>query len=342
MTKRHYVSGKLVVLAATVWATIFFVACQQNQPSAPRSSAAPQGTSTDKIFIQFEGPWALAPDPNDPNSVIVIAPKATGHHDLYVKASNDMTLATGVYNLPLPAQTVTGAATDPAFVHANIPAANLQQALSAAGSRYAIRLPKPEAYVVAGRAKSRVGTTFPAPASGEGEHATAAALRYSVSTLSGWSLGGTTDTGPFNPLLLQVDAPIVRFVIEPAQMDDPTDKCETHSRESFRDLTKLLGIVLYVDFPDYTSACQSSDVQRAKKVSSVPRSLLERMAEILQADVRNGDTQRAELIVAGVDSALLKLVVANWNGTRLHSLAAALFFFAHGSADCKGPIITSP
>ena len=336
MTERRYVSGKLIVLAGI--ATILLVAC--DQPKSPPKGGPPAQTSgAHKVFIQFEGPWAFAADPQDPNNVIAIAPKAVGHHDLYVKASNDMTLMPGIYNMTLPTQTSTTGPTDPAFVHTNIPTANLQQALAATGLRYAVRIPKPEAYLVASRAQSRVGTTFPPPASGEGDHATATALRYSVSSLSGISVGGITDTGAFNPLLLQVDTPFIRFVIEPAQMDDPADKCETHSRESFRDLVKLLGLTLYVDFPDYTPECENIDVQRARKVGSLRRPLLDRMVAVLTADV-DMNRRTPALAHAGMDGAFIDLAERVLSSERLHSLAA--FFFAHGTADCKGPNLYNP
>ncbi len=75
------------------------------------------------------------------------------------------------------------------------------------------------------------------------------------SSLTGFSLAGAPDSGTFNPLLLQVETPTIRFVITPPQFDEAADKCDTHSRESFHALTTLLGLTLYVDFPENPDAC---------------------------------------------------------------------------------------
>src|ERR1700694_1094561 len=63
---------------------------------------------TQTVFVNFEGPWAFARDPNDANSVFAFAPKTKTHHDLVVqssasKSSDSKTLAAGIYELALPA-----------------------------------------------------------------------------------------------------------------------------------------------------------------------------------------------------------------------------------------------
>ena len=339
MKNQQPLSGKLIVLAGILSAALLLVACDQSKPSVQSVSAstgargAANAATTQQIFIQFEGPWAFVPDPKDPNNVIAIAPKAKGHNDLYVKASNDRTLASGIYDLSLPAQAVTTPTVDPVIVQAQIGQANVQHALDSKSARYAIRLRKPEAYLAAGRAESRIGSTYPPPAATQGDHATAVSLRYSVSSTTGLTLGGTPDTGTFNPLLLQVDTPIVRFVIEPAQMDDPLDHCETHSRESFRDLVKLLGVALYMDFPNYTADCQKNDAQRAS--SEAPRSVLDRLAVALTTNLLDQNTRTASLTGGGSVPALLKFAGIN-NG---RPLMAVVYLFSHGSADCKSAVV---
>jgi hypothetical protein len=334
MKDRRHFSGKLVVFAGISLAAMLLVACDQSQQSASApAGTAPQAASTKTIYVQFEGPWAFAPDPKDANSVIAIAPKAKGHHDLFVKASNDKTLASGIYDLSVPAQAGAAGAIDPAIIQAQISPANLQHAIDAKGARYVIRLPKPEAYVPAGRAESRVGDTYPPPASTQGGHVTAVSLRYSVNSLTGITLAGTPDTGTLNPLLLQVETTIIRVVIEPAQLDDVLDHCETHSRESFRDLVKLLGVALYVDFPDYTDACHKSDAQRAS--NAAPRSLLNWLAAALNTNLLDSDTQTASLARAELVPAPLRFSAREGG----HPLMAAIYLFSHGGADCKAPLL---
>ncbi len=314
MRTQLYSTSKLVALAA-VLATLSLVACEKSQPPAAAPAAPP--VTTEKVYVEFRGPWAFVADPKDANSVLAIAPKAKGHRDLYVQASNQSTLASGVYDLSLPAHSGPAAATaDPSIAQAKIDAQNLQRALDSKSGRYVIRLPKPEQYVVALRHRSRLGAAYPPDASTEKDYATATALRYNVSSLNGFSLAGTPDSGAFNPLLLQVETPTIRFIIAPAQEDDPHDKCDTHSRESFHHLTTLLGLTLYVDFPDNPDDCHKSDPQNAHpaRAEGAWRSPFEQIAAF---DVRN-------------------------IGQRL---MAAIYFFDHPSGDCESPnliLTTSP
>jgi len=308
MRTKPYSTSKLVALAGAVLANLVLVACQQSQPPASAPPAAEsKAVSTEKVFVEFRGPWAFVPDPKDASSVLAIAPKAKGHRDLYVQASNQSTLAAGVYDLSLPAHSGPAAATaDPGIAQAQIDAKSLQSALDNKSGRYVVRLPKPEEYVVAGRARSRLGATYPPDASTEKDYATAVALDYNVGSLNGFSLAGAPDSGSFNPLLLQVETRTIRFVIAPAQEDDPHDKCDTHSRESFHHLTTLLGLTLYVDFPDNPGDCHKSDPQNAHpaKAEGRWRSPFEQLAAI---DVRNIE----------------------------HRMLAAVYFFDHPIGDCR-------
>ena len=255
----------LVALASAVLATFFLIACQQSQqPAAPEATQS-AAASTEKVFVVFEGPWAIVADPKDANSVLVLAPKTKLHRDLYVAASNESTLAAGTYDLSVPAHgAATSAALDPSFAQAKIDAKSLERALDDKSGRYVIRLPKPEAYVAAKRFRSRVGPTYPPDASTEQNYVAYVSFRYNVSTLNGFSLAGTPDTGTFNPFLLQVDTPTIRFALEAAVADDPKDRCSTHSREAFRDLVKFLSLTLFVDFPNDASNCHDIDPQKAR------------------------------------------------------------------------------
>lgn len=292
--------GKRLILSA-ILATICLVACEQSKTPTPAPAASPS-PATEKIFVVFEGPWAFAPDPKDPNSVLAIAPKTKGHRDLYIKASNQSTLAPGVYDLSAPAHSGQAAATaDPSIAQANIASQSLQHAIDSKSARYVIRIPKPEEYVVAARAKSRLGPTYPPDPSTEKSYATAVSLRYNVTSLTGFSLSGTPDSASFNTMLLQVETPMIRFVIEPAQQDDPSDNCNTHSRESFHDLAMLLGLTLYVDFPDNPATCHSKDPQNSHPAK------------------------------AAASFGIAHSIADN--------LAVAIYFFGHPDADCMAPVL---
>ncbi|MGZ4833291.1 MAG: hypothetical protein ACXVZQ_10210, partial [Terriglobales bacterium] len=155
MRTERYFARPMVALASAVLATFFLNACQQSQPPAATQSTA---ASTEKVFVVFEGPWAIVADPKDPNSVLALAPKTKLHRDLYVAASNVSTLAAGTYDLSVPAHGAAfSGALDPSFAQAKIDAGSLQHALDDKSGRYVVRLPRPEAYLAERRFRSRIG-----------------------------------------------------------------------------------------------------------------------------------------------------------------------------------------
>lgn len=326
---RHFL-GKRVAIATVFLAAIVLVACQQSQqtssppPGAPRAAIA----SEEKVYVVFEGPWAFATDPKNANMVLALAPKTSGHRDLNVAASNNSNLSAGIYDLSVPTPGgATTAPVDATFAQAKIDANSLQHAIDDKSGRYVIRVPKPEAYVADARYRSRVGPTYPPDVSTEQNYVTAVSLRYSTSSLSGFSLSGTPDTGTFNPLLLQVDTPTVRFAIEPAQMDDPLDPCETHSRQGFRDLVKYLNITLFVDFPDNPADCHNKDPQNARPAKA------ERSTSPLDlvAAVWGGDLFRVH--TANVDRRDIR-------PNRIADYLSAVMYLFHASGtDCRAPIL---
>jgi hypothetical protein len=345
MKTRRYFPSMLVALASVVLATLFLVACNQSQPpttpAAPESRAAATAATTKDIFIVFEGPWAIVPDPKDANSVLLLAPKTKLHRDLYVAASNNSTLAAGTYDLSLPARTGPGAGTfDDSILRTKIDPKNVQRVLDDKSSnRYVIRLPKPDAYLPASRHRSRVSATYPPEPASEKEYATGVSLRYSVGSQTGFSLAGTPDSGAFNPFLLQVETPTIRFVIDPAHDPDPADKCNTHARQTFHEAATLLALNLYVDFPESPSTCHDTDPQKARavKAETGPVAIFERLVALLESDL--GDAKQASVAPLGADRfAALALRGAK---TVARHLTASLYLFGHPQGVCLAPILAA-
>jgi hypothetical protein len=333
MQARSHFLGNPVAIAVPFLAALVLVGCERSKQaaSAPSAAATPSA-ATEKVFIVFEGPWAFATDPRDAKMIMALAPKTKGHHDLNVAASNNSNLAAGVYDLSVPTQ--SGAMTNPvdaSFAQAKIDSKSLQRAIDDKSGRYVIRLPKPEAFVASARYRSRVGPTYPPDSSTEQNYATAVSLRYGVSGLSGFSLSGTPDSGTFNPLLLQVDSPTIRFAIEPAQDDDPLDRCDIHSREAFRDLIKFLGLTLYVDFPDNPADCHNKDPQSTSRVKAQSASStdVERVVA-LRTDPQTSSV--GSYYLASFDSRGAAKGVAR-------VLTAAVYYFHMTGADCRAPIL---
>src|ERR1700693_4755361 len=144
MISRSHFLRKPIAAASVLLASIVLVACEQSkQPEPAPTKAASLAAPTEKVFVIFEGPWAFVTDPKDANMVLALAPKTKGHHDLQVSASNRATLASGAYDLSVPAHSAATAGTpDPSFAQAQIDAKSLDHAAVAKSERYIIRLPK--------------------------------------------------------------------------------------------------------------------------------------------------------------------------------------------------------
>ncbi len=339
MISRSHFLGQSIAIASVFLAALVLVACEQSKQAAPApAAAASSGATNEKVFVVFDGPWAFATDPKDPNTVLAIAPKTKSHRDLQVSASNKATLAAGTYDLSVPAHsTLTAGAPDPTFVQAQIDAKSLDHALGAKSERYVIRLPKPEAYVAAMRYRSRVGASYPPDASTERDYVTSASLRYGVTSLAGFSLAGTPDSGTFNPLLLQVDTPTITFLIDPAIGDLPTDNCSTHSREAFHELTKLLNITLYVDFPKSASGCHDKDPQKARVTKAEAATTpLQRLAALLE-----GSLTDAPLASTGLIETTAHYEFLTWDVPSVlpkHAMAS-FYFFGVRPTNCQSPVL---
>jgi hypothetical protein len=310
MKNPRYFNSSLIALASAVLATFSLTACQQSQQPATPAASQSTAAATKDVYVVFEGPWAFAPDPKDAKSVIALAPKTKSHRDLIVQTW-DKTLASGIYDLSLPSRSGPAAGTiDPNILQAKIDPQSVQHVLDTKSERYAIRLPKPEAYVPATRYRSRAGSAYPPDASTEKDYVTSVSLRYSVTTLTGFSLAGSPDSGAFNPLLLRVETPTINFSIEPAHDPDPADKCHTHERQAFRDLTKLVNVTLFLDYSNDPNECHGKDPQNARPV---------------KAD-----------IVPSVPG----FFVRGHAGGHSQDLLAAIYFFGP-LRDCKAPVIVS-
>src|SRR5208282_4121918 len=87
-------------------------------------------------------------------------------------------------------------------------------------------------------------------------------------------------------------------------------KCDTHSRESFHHLTTLLGLTLYVDFPDNPGDCHKNDPQNAHPAKA-------------EGNWRSPFEQIAAIEIRNIEQRLLM----------------AVYLFDHPGGDCKAPVV---
>lgn len=333
MRNKRALTNTVVAVASAILATLFLVACEQNQTPAPAPPPDVKPGSSE-AFVIFEGPWAIVPDPKDPKSILAIAPKSKSHRPLAVVPANKI-LEAGVYDLAIPTQGGPGTPTfDKGLFRTDVKPENVQRALDTRLERYAIRLPKPDAYLAETRYRSRVGASYPPDASTEQDYATSVALRYTVSSKTGFSLAGTQDVGgAFNPLLLELGAPFVRFDIEP--MGDPNlDLCGDHSRASFHELTRLLGLTLFVDFKRHGDwgDCHKKDPQLGHSEKAQLLHGLPWTGEGLLSGESIGPIQ-----MAGMGGGYLTAYLEDAITRAQNNWAVALYFFHTGA--CLSPII---
>jgi hypothetical protein len=224
--------------------------------------AAHYATRQKVVLVTFDGPWAFAPDPHDAGSIFAFAPKTKTHRDLIMNSSEQKTtLAAGIYEMALPGARRGGASIDPNILQAKIDAQGVQHALNAQFERYAVRLPKPEAYVASSIGRLRAGASYPPGPSTENNYAMTVSLRYRVASLAGFALSGSRDGGESFRQGLPVKKPSLSFSIQPLSGEE-IDECETHVREAFRDLAKLVNVTIYVDIVGAPDECHASDPQK--------------------------------------------------------------------------------
>jgi len=331
MTKRRYLPAAPIAFATAFLLIMCLAGCAEKEKPA---SAPPP---SEHVWVVFEGPWGYAPDPNDPNSIIAIAPATPDHHDLYVQASYSQQMKPGHYELAMPPRTVAPPGTiisdifqtpiDPKVVN-NV----FNNVLSDPSlHRYAVRLPKPESYTPYTRYPSSIGSAPHPAANGIAARpwATGVALQYTVGSLSTFKVTGTPDTGIFPDFTLQLDAHQISFVITPLHDDDPTDLCYIHDRVAFHNLTTLLGVTLFVDFQGSPPTCPAVDVEKPSRPKAQTTPAQFEPTEI--AAYRAVPVQEAGVVPASSLSALARSPLRSIG----RGVIAAFYFFAHPTGDCK-------
>jgi len=329
-TERRFTCN-LLAIASAVMATLFLVACQQSQAPTPASAPPESKPATTDVYVIFEGPWAIVADPKDAHSVLALAPKTKSHRPLGVVPANAI-LEAGVYELAVPARGADAPTVDKGILQADVDPQIVQRVLDNRSERYAVRLPAPDAYLAETRSPSRVSATYPPDTSTEQDYATAVSLRYSVTSKTGFSLAGTPDAGPeFKPKLLPLDTPVVRFTIDPAEIT-AHDECKTHARRAFHDLTRLLGLTLYIDFPGSSGDCRKNDPQLAHSEKALLHGLPVEWSVGLPS---NESTPTTAGVTGGIFATYLDSAVRRV----ANGVGAAIYFFHTDTGGCITPII---
>ena len=124
-------------------------------------------------------------------------------------------------------------------------------------------------------------------------------------------------------------------MIEPTEGDDV---CNTHSRQAFHDLVQLVGLTLYVDFPENASNCHGKDPQvphgsttHASSVSPVGR-----ITALLAGNLT--DLQTADATVVEMPFRYLGFIGESSIARRIaQRLGIAAYLFSVSAMDCGAP-----
>lgn len=263
MTKicRHMICLVVLMLASLC----SFFGCSSTQPAdgAKAGFAAPQFS----LYINFNGPWAFVPNPDDPTQLLAIAPVVKGHGAAYVGAMNETPVSPGIYQLTgIPSSTLV-ANGHLVVVNDTISKQTLKDALGNAGQRYVIKLPMPSALSSYRTGLVAISNSFPVanPKTIEKQYTSHMTLSYTVPNYGGIKVEGKSDKLIPLSFLPTIGATGSMDIGVGPLYDLEEDDCHNHAKTAFKSLADLLKVKKIIDYPDYNQrVCMSSDPQNPK------------------------------------------------------------------------------
>ena len=255
----RYKSLRIALLIAFF---VSFAGCSSTQPanSAKVNIAAPQFS----LYINFNGPWAFMPNPDDPTQLLAIAPVVQGHGTAYIGATNETPVNPGVYQLTgiQPSNLVA----NPQLVVVNdtISKQTLKDTLGNTGKRYVIKLPMPTALSSYRTGLVAVSSSFPVanPKTIEKQYTSHMTFSYTVPNYGGIKIEGTDDKRMPLSFLPMIGATGSMDIGVGPLYDIQEDDCHNHAKTAFKALADLLKLKKIIDYPNYNQGvCMASDPQ---------------------------------------------------------------------------------
>lgn len=322
MSKTHEVGKYVCLLLFILWAN----GCQLANPQTSSSVGAP----ATPFFVVLDGPWVLAADPSDATKLVAISPQVVSHAEPYVEdAGGAHRLPTGVYEISIsnkksasPAPT----ANSPVLYPVNAISANtISVILASKGTRYAIKLPLPDAYGSSQKRDSRIGVKWPVENTStykEDRYTTAISLRYDQADLTKLALAGTPDdlANAFQPGAISVQTPATLRVVVEAHYEDTGDPCSMQSKQAFVAVNSLFNLGLYVDFPQYPKPCQDRDPQNPRGKPPID---LVKALDKMKSQIQDSGTRPITQEEVKAAKEVLELVRVALQGTPSETMAAS-------------------
>lgn len=262
-----------IFLAGVSFSLVFY----EGSCSSPEKPSEVKPTSQPAVqlnlYVNFNGPWAFMQDPDDASKIVAIAPYIKDHQSAYAAATNETPILTGVYEVTGPAASPMNVDSQLVVVKDTISKAQFSDVAKnnggVHGGRYMIRLPMPSDLTAYRIGREAVATSWPVPNPGTIEklYATHMTLHYSVSSLTGIKLSGTTDNQAslnFTPTIGETGT--LEIGVGPLY-DLQETACHTHGKGTFKALVDLFKVKQFIDFPGvdglyHPTICNPSDPQK--------------------------------------------------------------------------------
>ena len=210
----------------------------------------------------FTGPWSFAKDTVN-KRIVAIAPDIQGHSPLYLRATGSVFLTAGVYDLVLKggaggAEGAGASSATPNFVPAQISSADLVKLEGDYnGAAYIINLPETVDIHAVYNDPLAYSGKFPVPKPAVSKNfVTKVVFRYLVDEPEIELDNKDISAIPHSQSLDSEGA------IDVGIDDDPDPStCDYVAKATYAEMTKLLKIIQYIDFPAYDEICQPNDPQ---------------------------------------------------------------------------------
>jgi hypothetical protein len=259
--------GTFGILIAAI---LHLSSCSPGQQVTKNITNAP--VSQFSLYVNFNGPWALMQDPDDPTKIVAVAPFIMDHQSAYVAGTNETPVLPGIYQLTGPAASNMAPNPQLVMVNESIKKSAYTTVLNNNNNaRYLIRLPMPADINAYRTGREAVASSWqvPNPDTVEKNYTTSITLHYNVSDFGGIKFTGTTDSKKPLSFIPVIGVTGVLDIGVGPLYDLQENDCHDHGKAAFKALVDLLGVKQYIDFPGsnqlYNQAvCKDSDPQNPK------------------------------------------------------------------------------
>jgi hypothetical protein len=294
-----------------------------------------------EVEIEVAGPWGYVTDPDNPERVVVIAPRSRDHEFGIFSGGNVPNYTSvntikpsfGLYKLDVAGfdpKTCSKPAPPPTLYSVAVSAQTVKAALSATGNRYAISLPKPCSYESYVEARTKIDTSSITSTTQEKSYTTWMILHFTVPSTSQQAvLNGSSDDGStrYNnqPVGFIANVPSGAMAVSMVLYNTGGSEdylCDAHSAEFFdqaandlwgqRTLARIFPEIYDVGAPlageqthryNYTRCAQSMS-SHAMKEAPLPSDSFIASISAIRENLARSDFEQAKSRITALDKSM--------------------------------------